>query len=100
MRITNRGVMIDQIFSADDGEFIEISADGGMVNVKLLNNTDGQLTEHFFTSAMFRELLSAMNAADQELIKIEQASRPVIPPMVEQDEVAPADSSGDWREGR
>lgn len=76
MRITSRNITIDQIFSgiggADDGESIEIDMSGNTINVRLIG-LSGKLADHFFTPAQFRQLVSAMNAADQELIKIEQA---------------------------
>lgn len=71
MRITNGNVRIDE-FSTVDGECIEINEGSQIVNVRLLNNDNGQLVDHFFTPVSFREMLSAMNTADQELIKIEQ----------------------------
>jgi len=73
MRIESKGIVISQIFhgNADEGETIEISADGEIVTLTLGSGKDDSYT---FGAAAFRELLAAMRTADQEITKIELRS--------------------------
>jgi len=71
MRIMNMGIKVDQIFHTNEGEAIELDGDG--VTLYLADaEQNGCLVAFCYSAEAFRQLLSAMNAADQELIKLEQ----------------------------
>lgn len=69
MRIESKGIVISEIFKGlDEGETIEISADGNFITLTLINE-DGRQGFNFDTET-FRELLVAMKRADQEIENI------------------------------
>jgi len=70
MRIESKGIVISEIFETDDGETIEICADGSQVTLNLLDNA-GSLVEMSHDVDGFRQLLAAMKRADQEINQIE-----------------------------
>jgi hypothetical protein len=70
MRIESKGIVISEIFKTDRGERIEIDANGKKVALYL--DGDGDTLQAIALSREeFRELLSAMNAADKKINEIE-----------------------------
>lgn len=70
MRIESKGIVIREIFiNSDEGEQIEISADGKNVTLTLKN--ENGTNDYTYSAKYFRELLAAINTAHQEIFNIE-----------------------------
>lgn len=69
MRIESKGIVISEIFTVDNDEAIEISADGRTVVLTL--STDDISETFSYDVRAFRQLLAAMIEANMQIEKIE-----------------------------